>query len=107
MLTGLSSPKFGDAILSMRAIEDMFRKQVVNETMEMWVTSTFQGHPSIDIGNRYFTPRQHALQDREVSFSKVVDPENVLSNAMGEEFVHTENNEVEYYEARKESGGTK
>jgi hypothetical protein len=26
---------------------------------------------------------------------------------MGEEFVHTEDNEVEYYEARKEAGRTK
>jgi hypothetical protein len=26
---------------------------------------------------------------------------------MGEEFVHTEDNEVEYYEARKEAGKTK
>ena len=48
--------KFSDAFASMHAIEDMFRQQVADETMEEWVASTFQGHPSIDIGNRYFTP---------------------------------------------------
>jgi len=107
MLTGLSSPKFNDAILSIRAIEDIFRRQVVDRNMEMWVPSVFQGHQSIDVGNRYFTPRQHALQDRHISFSSVIDPENILSEAMGDEFVHTEDNEVEYYEAQTEGRGMK
>ena len=107
MLTGLSSPKFNDAIQSIRAIEDIFREQVVDRNMEVWVPSTFQGHLSIDIGNRYFTPRQHGLQDRHISFNAVIDPDGILSEAMGEEFVHTEDNEVEYYEARKEGRGTK
>lgn len=107
MLTGLSSPKFNDAILSIHAIEDIFRRQAVEGNMEVWVPSLFQGHPSIDVGNRYFTPRQHALQDQQISFSQAIDPDNILSDAMGEEFVHTEDNEVEYYEARKEAGRTK
>jgi hypothetical protein len=107
MLTGLSSPKFNDSILSMRTIEDIFRRQAADRNMEVWVPSNFQGHPSIDIGNRYFTPRQHALQDRQISFSPAIDPDNILSEAMGEEFVHTEDNEVEYYETRREAGRTK
>ena len=75
--------------------------------MEPWVPSSFQEHPSIDVSNRYFTLRKHALQDLQISFSPVIDPDNILSEAMGEEFVHTEDNEVEYYEARKEAGRTK
>ena len=107
MLTGLSLSKFNDAIMSIRAIEDIFRRQVVDRNIEMWVPSAFQGHQSIDVGNRYFTPSQHALQDRHISFSPAIDPDNILSEAMGEEFVHTEDNDVEYYEARKEGRGTK
>jgi hypothetical protein len=107
MLTGLSSPKFNDAIQSIHAIEDIFRRQVAEGNMELWVPSAFQGHPSIDVGNRYFTPRQHALQDRHISFSPAIDPDNILSEAMGEEFVHTEDNVVEYYEAHREAGRTK
>ena len=107
MLTGLSSPKFNDAIQSIRTIEDMFRRQVVDGNLEMWVPSSFQGHPSIDVNNRYFTPRQYALQDNHISFSPTVDPDNILSKAMGEDFVHTEDNEIEYYEARKEAGRIK
>jgi hypothetical protein len=107
MLSGLSLPKFNDAVMSIHAIEDSFRQQAVDGKMDMWVPSAFQGHPSIDVGNRYFTPRQHALQERHISFSLAVDPDNLLSQAMGEDFVHTENNEVEYYETRKEAGRTK
>jgi hypothetical protein len=107
MLMGLSSPKFNNAVQSIQAIEDIFRRQVVEGNMELWVPSSFQGHPSIDVGNRYFTPRQHALQDRQISFRQAIDPDNILFEAMGEEFVHTEDNEVEYYEARKEAGRTK
>jgi hypothetical protein len=107
MLTGLSSPKFNDAVLSIRSIEDIFQRQAGDRKMEAWVPSAFQGHPSIDVGNRYFTPSQHALQDRQISFSPAIDPDNILSEAMGDEFVHTEDNEVEYYEARKEGGRTK
>jgi hypothetical protein len=107
MLTGLSSSKFNDAIQSIHSIEDIFRRQAVEGNMEVWVPSSFQGHPSIDVGNRYFTPRQHALQDHHISFSQAIDPDNILTEAMGEEFVHTEDNEVEYYEARKEAGRTK
>ena len=107
MLTGLSSPKFDDAVLSVQAIGDIFQQQVGDGSMEVWVPSAFQGHPSINVGNQYFTPSQHALQDCQVSFSPVIDPDNILSEAMGGDFVHTEDNEVEYYEARKEGRGTK
>jgi hypothetical protein len=107
MLTGLSSPRFNDALQSMSAIEDIFGQQAVKGNMEAWVPSTFQGHPSIDVGNRYFTPAQHALHDRQISFSPAVDPDYILSEAMGDEFVHTEDNRVEYYEARKDAKGTR
>jgi hypothetical protein len=108
MLTGLSSAKFNDALASMRAIEDMFRQMVPHGTMDDWAPSSFRGHTTIDISNRYFTPAHRASQDDEqVLFSVAVDPDRILSMAMGNEFIHTEDNEVEYYEARKSAQGTK
>ena len=107
MLTGLSSPKFDEAMASVCAIQEMFRRESTDVTMEEWTPSMFQEHTSFDVGNRYFTPRQHALQDRQIAFSASIDPDNILANAMGDEFVHTEDNQVEYYEARREGGKTK
>lgn len=106
MLSGLSLPKFNDAVMSINAIQDIFQQKAGNGNMEAWVPSAFQGHLSIDVGNWYFTPRQHALQERHISFSPAIDPDNILAEALGEDFVHTEDNEVEYYEAHKEAGRT-
>ena len=107
MLTGLSSPKFDEAIASVYQIQDMFRRTAVDGTLEEWTPSAFQKHLSIDIGNRYFTPRQYALQDERIAFSPTIDPHNILSEAMGDQFVHVEENLVEYYEAHKKNGGTR
>jgi len=106
MLTGLSSPMFDETIASVCAIQDMFRRDAADGTMEEWAPSVFQEHLSIDVGNRYFTPRQYALQDRQIAFSASIDPDNILSEAM-DQFVHVEDNHVEYYEARKEGEVTK
>ena len=46
-------------------------------------------------------------QEPHISFSPAIHPDNILAQAMGEEFVHTEDNIVEYYEAHKEGGRTK
>jgi len=51
MLTGLSSPMFDEAIASVGTIQDMFRRDAANGTMEEWMPSVFQEHVSIDVGN--------------------------------------------------------
>ena len=107
MLTGLSSPMFDGAVASVYQIQDMFRRTVVNGTMEEWTPSLFQEHVSIDVGNRYFTPRKYALQDEQIAFSANTDPDNILLEAMGDQLVHVAENHVEYYEACKENGRTK
>ena len=76
MLSGLSSPKFNDAVMPINAIQDIFQQQAVNRNMEAWVPSAFQGHLLIDVGNQYFTPCQHALQEHHISFSPAIDPDN-------------------------------
>ena len=68
---------------------------------------SFQGHLSIDVGNWYFTPRQHVLQECHISFSPAIDPDNILAEALREDFVHTKDNEVEYYKVHKEAGRTR
>ena len=108
VLTGLSLSMFDEALDSVHAIQDMFRQHMMNGTMEDWTPSIFQEHSSIDISNRYFTPHQNAMLDRQISFDPVVDPDNILSVAMADgKFVHVEDNQVEYYEAYRDNQGTK
>ena len=107
-LTGLSSTKFNDAVASIRAIEDMFQQLIATGRMDEWVPSNFKGHTTIDLNNRYFTSAHDTpQQDEQIPFSIAVDPDHLLSMAMGNDFIHTEDNEVEYYEAHRNTQGTK
>ena len=90
----------------MHAIEDIFQQQAGIGNMEVWYPSSFQGHPSVDVSNRYFTPSQHTIQEPRISFSPAMD-NRPRQHTCTEESVHTEDNEVEYYEAHKEGGRTK
>lgn len=108
MLTGLSLSKFNNAMASTCAIEDMFQQVIPTGTMDDWAPSSFQGYTTIDISNRYFTLAHLEKQDDEqVPFSTSVDPDRILLMAMGNKFIHTEDNEVEYYEAQRNAKGTK
>ena len=39
--------------------------------------------------------------DTPISFGSEIDPHNILSNALSHEFVHLQENKVEYYEAQQ------
>jgi len=76
--------------------------------MDDWAPSNFKIHMTIDISNRYFTPAHDtSQQDEQVPFGMAIDPDHLLTVAMGNDFVHTEDNEVKYYKAHKNTQGTK
>jgi hypothetical protein len=59
----------------------------------------FGEYVSIDMSNRYFTPRrQETLGTTEIPFSTDVDPHGFLAKAAGTSLVHTDENAVHYYE---------
>jgi hypothetical protein len=72
--------------------------------MEEWGPGTYQGSPTIDMANRYFTDRHDMGNEAPVSFQPDVDPRCILQNAMGDQFVHLEENEVYYYESFYNNG---
>ena len=56
---------------------------------------------------RLSTSATDTLPQPILLLSTSVDPDRILSVAMGNEFIHTEDNEVEYYEAQRNAKGTK
>jgi hypothetical protein len=50
------------------------------------------------VSNHYFTSRRLDTQATSVPFHKDVDPEGILSQIAGAEFIHCEENHVLYYE---------
>ncbi|KAK7022002.1 hypothetical protein VNI00_017104 [Paramarasmius palmivorus] len=52
----------------------------------------------MEIGNRYFTSKRLALTEQHMPFSPSIDPKGFLEEMRGDSFLHTSENQVEYYE---------
>ncbi|KAF9522023.1 hypothetical protein CPB83DRAFT_737186, partial [Crepidotus variabilis] len=63
-----------------------------------WTASKSNEYPSIDFGNRYFTPVTDAPMHTVIPFPCDVDPAGALGAAGKGKFVHTIDNQVKYYE---------
>lgn len=83
---------------SIQGIHHLFSRALPAGAMEDWAPSLFNEILSIDMGNRYFTNR-HDLSGEIVPFKSCVDPNKYLEWALGTDYVHTYENEVEYFEA--------
>jgi len=85
----------------------MFGRTFAAGSLEPWVSNEFEGSPTIDAANRYFTPRLQATQDQIIPFSPLVDPNSILTTAMARDgtFTHTIDNEVDYYELMIDNEG--
>ena len=66
----------------------------------------FEEFLSIEMSNRYFTPRRgRAPGADEIPFSMDVDPHGLLAMASGKGFFHSADNEVLYFEKVLEERG--
>jgi hypothetical protein len=59
------------------------------------------------MGNRFFTDRRNQFNQEMVPFKYSVDPDGILERAMGTEFVHLRENEVEYFKCLDNGRGGK
>lgn len=94
-----------NCISNIHDIHHTFSRALSAGSMDDWTNSKFGNFDAIDIGNRYYTNRNHAFGKQSIPFKQSVDPNGILQTAMGSDFLHTEDNEVEYYElVEKEDG---
>ena len=84
-----------DNILS---VHRAFSQMLPPSSMDDWVPTRYDEHDAIEMGNRYFTDRSNKANHEAVPFQQSVDPEGILQDAMGAEFVHLEENEVAYFQ---------
>jgi hypothetical protein len=98
-ITGLSTPSFKTATENYSKLYALFSRHIEQNTLQQsMVISDFQGHTSVDVSNRYFTPRREGIQENEISFSVEIDPSEVLTKITGTGFYHGEDNFVGYFE---------
>ncbi|KIL56679.1 hypothetical protein M378DRAFT_48510, partial [Amanita muscaria Koide BX008] len=103
-LTLLGSPYFSDTLHKIHDINEQFSRNLPPNAMETWNSQQFEGHPSLIASNRYFTNRHDQSHHPHVPLGANVDPDGVLQQAMGDEFVHLHEKQVEYFEAVKIGG---
>jgi hypothetical protein len=99
MLTGFGSDIIKKAIDNIRYIHGLFDQEFMQGELEAWTPGRFGQFDAIDISNRYFTRRCDMNGEAPIQFSHAIDPENILTNALSNDFVHIQENVVEYYEA--------
>jgi hypothetical protein len=59
---------------------------------------------SIKISNRYFLSRHDAPQSLPAELHPNIDPAGPLKSLASRDFIHTEDNQVQYYEFSESSG---
>jgi hypothetical protein len=102
MLTGLGGRSFAQCIDNIYAIQDMFAPEFPQDALEDWTPSRCGQFDAVDMSNRYFTSQYDMNGEAPIPFQSDIDPDRILTNALSNDFVHLQENEVEYYEAMQE-----
>lgn len=96
-ITGAGTATFDDAVKSAHDIYSQFHRTFAEGKFENWNTSAYLEYHAIDAANRYLTPKKDAPGMVHIPFSKSVDPYGYLENLAGTNYVHGEENTVQYY----------
>lgn len=103
VLTGFSSPIFQECINQIQEVHSQFGREVSACSLEPWIPEEFEGHPAIAVANRFFSDRRAcgtSSDNQDLPFSPDVDPSRILQASKGQNFLHLEDNRVDYFEWR-------
>lgn len=110
-MTGLNSTLFDKAAQATQEIYGHFDREFEEGTLMTWgVKGPDDEGPELVASNRYFTPVLDAGADKNTPFGLGVDSHGVLARMLGvgggsSGVVHTEDNQVQYYNSYVELGG--
>ncbi|KAF9456000.1 hypothetical protein BDZ94DRAFT_1285932 [Collybia nuda] len=99
-ITGFGATFFQACVDSTRAI-------FPEDKLEPWQPNEYHKHPAFEFGNRYFTHRNNATREEIIPFKDSIDPHHLLKNSMGNDYIHTQENNVEYFECYNGVDGSK
>lgn len=106
-ITGLGASYFQSLLDAIHKIHYDFSCKLPENTLESWQPALYKDHLAISMSNPHYTPRDLMAIDSMIPFKACVDPEGILQRAMGAEFGHTPENEVEYFELHIGEDGSK
>ena len=102
-VTGLGIPEFETNIKGLADIYSAFARCVMLDKLApSGIVDEYNKQSSIELSNRYFTSKKEALLEDCIAISTDIDPQGLLVQAAGNNYVHTEQNAVKYYMRTKE-----
>ncbi|KDR66261.1 hypothetical protein GALMADRAFT_19944, partial [Galerina marginata CBS 339.88] len=100
-ITALGDSVFDTVGATVAEVHTLFGRIVGDERLQdCSIYATFEEHAAVEMSNRYFTPRREAGSATGRLLGEDIDPLGILTKAAGTEYIHTEDNEVYYYERR-------
>jgi len=105
-LTGLGLDAFEKGVGFMEKIFIEFFNRVPEGQLAIWQPNITKDGTIIDTYAKYFTQQRGMFKSAGVAFASKVDPEGVLQGLCDNEFVHTEDNSVQYLTHSYEHGGS-
>lgn len=106
-LTGLGSKSFGEGVDNIAQAYMKFITFFPEDQLELWQPTMFNPHVAIDAHSRYFTERRFSPQEPNIPFGPMVDPKGILTSIQGNDFIHGQDNYVEYLEHRLKDGNSR
>jgi hypothetical protein len=106
-IMGLGMPSFGNAMKSTHKVFDLFQRQFSEGQIELWHTSLYSTHDSIELSNCYLMPKRDAPDMAHMPFSEDVDPQGILADMARSDYVHGEENEDSYYKCEIDTEGNR
>jgi hypothetical protein len=106
-LCGLGAVGYQDTIDGILAIDSYIRRHLPESSVEPMTFISEYGNsgPTLDLANRYFTSRKLAPFEPAIPIDDTIDPHGNLGRLAGLDYVHTEENRVEYSELRRNADG--
>jgi len=105
-LTGFGTETFEAGIKSLLSVHDYFDRHLPKGKLtECTIIDQCDKHLGIHMTNRYFTNRRESRAAETVEFGTEVDPQGILAGLVSDQFLHTEQNEVKYYDRSVGKGG--
>ena len=104
-ITGYGNESFEKLTAEIAGIQALFKRAIGPQLQDDTGLSDHDGFTAIDTSNRYFTLRTERNQDNECAITDEMDPKGYLKKAAGNAYVHTEENQVQYFEMCEDNAG--
>ena len=104
-ITGYGNETFEKLTVDIARIQAIFKRSIGPQFQDEIGLSQYDGFTAIDASNRYFTLKTEKNSNDECMITNEMDPKGYLRRAAGNTYVHTEENQVHYFEMREDNAG--